>query len=127
MRLVRAGDGAVVASDLRVAASFGARLRGLMGRAGLAPGEALWIEPCDAIHMMFMRFAIDVLFVRREGRGAVGAGAEGEVLAVWPRVRPWLGLARCPGASSTIELEAGRAAALGVREGDRLRVEAGGP
>ena len=65
MRLVRTSDGAVIASELKVAASALSRMKGLMGRAGLAAEEGLWLEPCASIHMMFMRFAIDVMFVRR--------------------------------------------------------------
>ncbi len=123
MRLIRERDGAVVAGDLRVADGFFTRLRGLMGRAGLAPGEGLWIEPCSAIHMMFVRFAIDVLVLARDDRGPVRVGTTGQVLAVRPAVRPWLGMARCPGASSAVELESGSAARLGLAAGDLLRVD----
>ena len=69
--------------------------------------------------MMFMRFAIDVLFVHTTKQSAL----EGEVLKVCSRVRPWLGMAWCRGASGTVELEAGRAAAIGLAAGDRLRLE----
>jgi uncharacterized membrane protein (UPF0127 family) len=125
MRLVRAGDGQVVVDDLRVAGAFLSRARGLMGRARLAPGEGLWIEPCNSIHMMFMRFAIDVLFLQRSGPRPPAPGTEGEVVQVRSGVRPWLGLAWCSRASSTVELEAGRAEALGIEPGDLLVVEKG--
>jgi uncharacterized membrane protein (UPF0127 family) len=123
MRLVRGRDGAVVASDLELAASFLRRLRGLMGRRRLPAGRGLWLEPCASIHMMFVPFAIDVVFVRRAPERPLGPGAEGEVLKVCPAVTPWLGLAWCPGATAAVELAAGQAAALGLWEGDLVRVE----
>lgn len=41
------------------------RMQGLLGRESLNAGEALWITPCSSIHMLFMRFAIDVAFLDR--------------------------------------------------------------
>ncbi len=112
--LVRAADGAVVASSCEVARTFRTRLLGLMGRAGLGPGAALWIEPCSSIHMMFVRFPIDAVFIDREGT----------VVKVAPRVRPWIGLAMAGGAHATIELEAGAAERFKLAPGDRLVLKA---
>jgi len=53
----------IVAERVAIAAGFVARLRGLLGKSGLAPDEGLWLEPCSSIHMFFMRFPIDALFV----------------------------------------------------------------
>ena len=39
------------------------RLRGLMGRRGLAPGEGLLLRPTPSIHTWFMRFPIDAVFL----------------------------------------------------------------
>ena len=39
------------------------RLAGLLNRSGLGQEEALVITRCRGIHMFFMRFAIDVVFV----------------------------------------------------------------
>ncbi|MEZ0227209.1 MAG: DUF192 domain-containing protein [Planctomycetota bacterium] len=113
--LVRASDGAVVAARCEVARTFGSRFLGLMGRAGLPPGGALWIEPCNSIHMMFVRFRIDVVFVDAEGR----------VLKVAPRVMPWLGLAACRSAVATVELEAGAAERMRLSPGDVLELRPG--
>jgi uncharacterized protein len=110
--LVRKGDGAVVAPRCEIARTFGSRFMGLMGRSGLRPGAALWIEPCNSIHMMFVRFRIDVVFVDEGGR----------VLKVAPRVMPWLGLAACRSARATVELEAGTAERLRLAPGDVLEL-----
>ena len=38
-------------------------MKGLLGREALLEGEALVITRCNSIHMFFMRFSIDVVFV----------------------------------------------------------------
>lgn len=119
---MRAQDGAVIVERLELADRFLPRLRGLMGRPALPPGHALWLEPCASIHMLFVRFPLDVLFLRRGAGERLGPGVEGEVLSVQEGVRPWVGLAACRGARATLELPAGEAARHGLRPGDRLRL-----
>ena len=57
--------GTVLASELETAASLWAKFMGLMGRPSLAAGAGLWLPASNGIHMMFMRFPIDAVFVRR--------------------------------------------------------------
>ena len=52
-----------------------AKFKGLMGRAALRPDHALWLPDSNGIHMMFMRFPIDAVFL---GRAEAGGGAGGE-------------------------------------------------
>jgi uncharacterized protein len=119
--LRRQADGLVVSSALEMADTFLARTRGLMGRARLAPEQGLWLEPCSSIHMMFMRFSIDVVFGKRrlEDDGVT-------ILKVSSGVWPWIGLAFCIGADVAIELPAGRAEQLGLVAGDVLETTARG-
>ena len=72
------------------------RMRGLLGRNGLEPGEGLLIERCFSIHMFFMRFAIDVVFLDRDWR----------VVKKVADLAPWR-MAWCWGAAHTLELAAG--------------------
>ena len=64
-----------LATSLEVAGSLWAKFMGLMGRTSLAAGAGLWLPESNGIHMMFMRFPIDAVFVGhgRDG-GRTGAG-----------------------------------------------------
>ena len=86
-------------------------MRGLLGRRGLESGEGLLLRPASSVHTFFMRFAIDVIFV----------GREGEVLKVAKGVPPWR-TAAARGARAVVELPAGEAGRRGIRAGDRLAV-----
>lgn len=93
-----------------IADSFLERFLGLMGKKALPPKEGLFLSPCNGIHMMFMRFAIDAVFLDRDNR----------IVKVVPHLRPWLGLAFAPGAHACIELPAGTIETLGWQAGMKL-------
>lgn len=61
-------NGDVLASVVEPAWSFKTRSRGLLGRKSLAPGYALWLKPCMAIHMWGMQFAIDAVYLDRNNQ-----------------------------------------------------------
>ena len=103
--------GRVLAGHIEHARGHWGRFRGLMLRRDLAQGTGLWIEPCRSIHMMFMRFPIDAVFIDRTGT----------VTRVASNLRPWTGFAMGGrGAHAVIELPAG--AATGVLPGHRIEV-----
>jgi uncharacterized membrane protein (UPF0127 family) len=83
------------------------RLRGLLGRSGLEPGQGMLFRPAGSIHTMFMRFPLDVLFCDRDL----------VVLGVERNLRPWRAAGR-KGAKVVVELAVG--AGAGVNPGDRL-------
>ncbi len=66
MRLINHTRGVILAEDIFVANTFFPRIKGLIGREFLLPGQAIILEPCNSIHTFFMRFPIDVLFVNRD-------------------------------------------------------------
>lgn len=111
MRLVtlRRENGDVVVDECAVADSPGSRLRGLLGRSELRPGEGLLLRPASAIHTCFMRFPIDAVFLDRELR----------VVGIADDVRPWRTAAR-RGAKAVLELPSGESARRGLSVGDRL-------
>jgi uncharacterized membrane protein (UPF0127 family) len=111
--------GTVLARSLEVAESFGGRFMGLMGRAAIAPATGLWLRPGSSIHMLFMRFPIDAVFLAKPGEG----GGR-RVVAVHPSLRPWIGVVWwARGADGCLELPAGTAAASGTNVGDVVRLD----
>jgi uncharacterized membrane protein (UPF0127 family) len=120
--LVRAaGTGAVAARQVDEARSFWGRFRGLMGRASLPDGEGLYIAG-NSIHMFFMRFPIDALFV--SGPDASGAR---QVVACRPNLRPWTGIVMpVRGAAGVVELAAGAIERGGLQAGATVLFEAAG-
>ena len=86
------------------------RARGLLGRASLPSGDGIVISPCSSVHMIFMRFSIDVVYVDREGA----------VVKTVPGLRPFRLSLGGRGAHVAIELPAGTLDATGTQVGDRL-------
>jgi uncharacterized protein len=101
--------GQVIASKVQGAFDSASRKQGLLGRDGLAEGEAIVIAPCNAVHTFFMKFPIDVVHVDREGR----------VLRVKSNLRPWR-VDACWRGFAVIELPGGTAERLGLQRGDFL-------
>ena len=110
--VLRRPDGSVVCERCTIADTPLLRLRGLLGRAGLEPGEGLLLRPASSIHMFFMRFAIDAVFLDHDL----------QVVRVAPNLKPWR-MASKRRAKMVLELPAGACEREGIREGDRLSVE----
>ena len=79
LRLVNRRTGHTIASAVEIAETRRARNRGLLGRDALDPSSALVLTPCCSIHTASMRFAIDVVFIDRDGR----------VLRIVSALPPW--------------------------------------
>ena len=99
---------------LDVANSWLARLRGLIGRPGLPVGQGLFLPGTNGVHMFFMRFAIDCIFL-----SAPRADGLRKVVAVRERLAPWRGIVWwVRGAHGVAEVPAGAASEAGLRTGD---------
>ena len=113
MRLLRAENparGSVLGSRIALADRWWHRLRGLIGRSALEPGEGLVLRPCRVVHMAWMSFPLDVAFLDR--RGGVVATYHG--LAPGGRTR-WH-----TEALDALELPAGTLARTGTVNGDTI-------
>ncbi len=112
--------GTVLAADLEIAESFWARFKGLMGRRSLPAGQALWLTG-NGIHMFFMRFPIDAVFL-----GRPMADGDRRVVSIHRRVRPWIGIVPLVrGADGMLELPVGTIDASATQRGDTLRLAEG--
>ncbi len=105
--------GTVLATRLLVADTPKSRGKGLLGRDSLSTGEGLWIVPCQAIHMFFMRFSIDLVYLDRKKR----------VCKVRRSVGPWR-ISACLTAYSVLELPSGTVSESSTQRGDRLEIAA---
>jgi uncharacterized membrane protein (UPF0127 family) len=103
--------GRLLAEQLEIAESTIARTAGLMFRRRLEPGNGMWIVPCNSIHMMFMNFPIDAVFLDVHNR----------VKRVYPKLHAWWGVVWFVwGAHSVLELPAGSTETLGLLNGDEI-------
>ena len=106
--------GTVLCERLEVAATRVEQSRGLLGRDRLDPGCGMLFEggwlPLMWMHMFFMRFAIDIVFLDKTGR----------VLRINHDLKPWRMSSIVFGARRALELETGAAARSGTTIGDEL-------
>ena len=109
MIAIRREDGSIVCERCVLADTALTRMRGLLGRRDLPSGEGILLKPASSVHMAFMRFPIDAVFLDRDLR--VGKIADD--------LRPWR-VAGSRGANAVLEIPAGEADRRGVRVGDRL-------
>ena len=111
--------GTTLADSVETASSLWARFRGLMGRRSLPVRHALWITGTNGIHMFFMRFPIDAVFLGR----AASDGAR-PVLATRRNLHPWTGMVPLVrGAAGVLELPTGSIDASGTVVGDVVRLD----
>jgi uncharacterized protein len=111
VRAVHEKTGRVLADELEVERSFIGRTAGLMFRRRLDAGQGMWIVPCNGIHMMFMNFAIDAVFLDRKER----------VKKVYRKLPAWWGVVWFVwGAESVLELPPGSTADIDLRPGDQI-------
>jgi uncharacterized membrane protein (UPF0127 family) len=84
-------------------------MKGLLGRRDLPGGEGILLKPASSVHMAFMRFAIDAVFLDRDLR----------VVKIAADLQPWK-IAGSRGAKAVLEISAGEASRRGLMVGDRL-------
>jgi len=107
--LRREDDGRVVCERCVVADTTFRRLRGLLGKRELSPGDGVVLRPGWSIHTAFMLFPIDVVYI----------SADQVVVKVVRNLKPWRA-STCRGARDVVELAAGEAARRGLEPGDRV-------
>jgi uncharacterized protein len=104
-------SGKLLADELEMPRTFLGRGLGLMFRKRLAAGRGMWLIPCNGIHMMFMNFAIDAVFLDRKER----------VKKVYRNLPAWWGVVWLEwGAHSVLELPPGSTSGIDLQPGDQI-------
>jgi hypothetical protein len=86
---------------------------GLLNRKVLLPDEALIITRCQSIHMFFMRFAIDAVFVDKKDF----------VVGIVKNIKPFRLSPIFFNSSYVIEVPEGTIVQTGTSVGDKIRID----
>ena len=113
MKILNTTKATLIAEDVIVAKTFFARLMGLLNRGSLKEREALVVTSCNCIHMFFMRFSIDAIFV----------SSKNHVVGLVEHLKPFHLSPIFWQASFTIELPAGRIKTSKTAIGDLIALE----
>lgn len=100
----------LLADNCGHAHTFFTRFKGLQLKKDLPKGCGLLITPCNSIHMFFMWFSIDAIFI----------DANKTVLYIEEGIKPWRISKVIRKSLSVLELPAGTVSATGTKPGDRL-------
>ena len=109
--LCKIENGPVIGNNIKLASKWSSRLKGLLGTKTLGDNDGLLLVPCQSIHMFFMSIPLDVIFLDEQG----------VVVGVYHSIKPWR-ISRYFGESyGTLEIKAGRAKAMDIKEGDLIK------
>jgi uncharacterized protein len=103
--------GTSIGDAIDTAETSAQRRTGLLKHEKLDEGSGLWIIPCESVHMFFMKFAIDLIYLDRKHcvRGIVR------------ELRPWR-ISMCLPAYSVLELPVGTIDRSNTQKGDQLEL-----
>lgn len=104
-------NGLIISRKVRPADNFVTRLLGYMFSARPLEDDGIYFDPGKSIHTFFMRFNLDVVFLRKDGL----------VIKIFRNMKPWRMTAYYFKADHVLELPSGKLP-LTVKEGDVLEV-----
>lgn len=105
-------NGIIITENCQVADSFFTRFKGLMFRRSIPEDYALHITPCNQVHMLNMRFPIDVIYLDASGR----------VVKIDENVQPGKICKTVKNAKSVIEVTSFYSSENNIRQGDIIEV-----
>ena len=103
-------SGRLILSKCEFNPGFLFRARGLLGRNGLEQWAGILLRPCNSIHMLFMKFAIDAVFLDQSGF----------VLHICQHLPPWRFSPIVWRSAAVLEMATGIIAARRIRPGAQL-------
>lgn len=95
---------------IKKADRFLSRFLGFMFKKELPMDQGIWLIPCNSIHMFFMRFPIDVIFL----------DSNNQVVKIVENLQPRKILPKVKNAYSTLELPIGTIRKYNIKIGDQL-------
>jgi uncharacterized protein len=118
LRAINRTRNTILCERLEDAGGLRGQSRGLLGRENIADGKGMMFvngrfNPFMWMHMFFMKFAIDIVFLDRDDR----------VIRIDRELRPWRVSSIVFGARKALELSAGAALRTGTIEGDVINFE----
>lgn len=121
VRLVNRTQNSVLCERCSLADTFWTRLRGLQYRPPLAPNEGLFITNCPSVHMIGVRFPIDVIFLDEANRAIDWTeNLPGGFHFYVAKARPSQANSTCGKPVNAIELPAGSIARHSLQLGDEI-------
>jgi len=111
--VIRSADNTNVFQEVEIADNLIARLRGLLGRSGLASGQGILLRPANSIHTIGMKFPIDIAFIDRSGT----------VIKIVENMPPGRFSPIILGSVCVLETTAGEIKKAQLNAGDNLRFE----
>ena len=112
MKILNTSKNTVIAGNCTLADTFFSRFKGLMGVDSLRPGSGLLIVPCNSIHMFFMKFPLDIIFLDKNNC----------VVSLIEGIKPWQVSKIIRKAHSVLELPTGSIKASVTQAGDVLEL-----
>ena len=109
MKILGAPEGAPFL-EILIADTFFTRFAGLMFRNKLPAATGLFLAPCNSVHMCFMRFAIDVIYLDKDLK----------MIKVVQNLKPWISVSMCRKAWAVVEMTAGEAERCGCETGEKI-------
>ena len=112
MPIVNLTRSTTLANSVEMADTPRKRMRGLLGRESMKEGNSLVITQCQSIHMFFMKFAIDVVFI----------DAKNKVVGLQVRIKPFQLSPIFWKSACAVELPAGTIEATQTQVGDQIQI-----
>ncbi|WP_110954180.1 DUF192 domain-containing protein [Anaerosinus massiliensis] len=94
---------------ITIADTFWTRFIGLLGTSALENIEGLLLCNCNSVHMIGMRYALDIVYLDRDGR----------ILKIIENLRPWQ-VSWCWKAKDTLEIKSGMVKQFNWKVGEQL-------
>jgi uncharacterized membrane protein (UPF0127 family) len=110
---VQLADSSILATDVLYRQGMFFRIKGLLGREGLKPGQGILLMPSHSIHMFFMKFSIDAVFLDKDFR----------VVKIYHSIRPGTMTRAYWKVKSVLEIQAGQCREAKLAEGMKLQFD----